>query len=66
VRWLKVWIAESAALRERIYPPEGKADLSYGYVFQHKREVEDRLTQGGVRLAAYLNQLFGPATRASG
>jgi hypothetical protein len=62
----KVWIAESAALRERIYPPEGKTDLSYGYVFQHQREVEDRLTQGGVRLAAYLNQLFGPASRASG
>lgn len=53
-----VWIAESAALRDRIYPAAGETALGYAYIFQHQREVEDRLAQGGVRLAAYLNQLF--------
>ncbi len=60
----KVWIGESAALRETIYPAPGKTDLSYGYVYQHQRQVEDRLTQGGVRLAAYLNRLFSASAKS--
>lgn len=54
-----VWIAESAALRDRIYPTAGESALSYTYIYRHQREMEDQLTRGGVRLAAYLNQLFG-------
>lgn len=57
------WIAESARLREEIYPKE--TDLSYGYIYQHAPAVELRLKQAGVRLAAYLNDLFAqpiPAT----
>jgi hypothetical protein len=53
-----VWIAESAALRERIYPAADKTALSYGYVYENKARVEERLEQGGIRLAAYLNKLF--------
>ncbi len=51
-----VWIGESASIRDTIYP-QGTA-LSYDYVFASKAVVEQRLSQGGIRLAAYLNQLF--------
>ncbi|WP_308419298.1 S1/P1 nuclease [Sphingomonas prati] len=54
-----VWIAESTAMRDRIYPATGEP-LSYQYVFQNKARMEERLEKGGVRLAAYLNTLFGP------
>lgn len=54
----KVWIAEDVALREQIYPAAGDTKLGYDYVFQHKAQLEDRLERAGVRLAAYLNQLF--------
>jgi hypothetical protein len=57
----KVWIGESATLRDAIYPAAGETALSYSYVCQHQRQMEDRLTQGGVRLAAYLNWLFSPS-----
>lgn len=52
----RVWISESAQVRETVYPTE--TDLSYGYVYQHTPMVELRLKQAGVRLAAYLNDLF--------
>jgi hypothetical protein len=59
----KVWIAESTALRDQVYPAAGDTSLSYDYVFRHQRQMEDRLTRGGVRLAAYLNQLFAGSRR---
>lgn len=52
-----VWIAESAALRDTIYPPAG-ASLRWDYFFAHRDTVRRRLTQGGIRMAAYLNALF--------
>lgn len=56
-----VWIAESVALRDTIYPagdtPETRL-VNYDYEFKHRSEVDERLCQGGVRLAAYLNALF--------
>ena len=51
-----VWIAESAALRDRIYPADSR--LSYQYVYDHSAEVDLRLTQGGLRIAAWLNSVF--------
>jgi hypothetical protein len=48
-------------------PPKGKKpkkgqpvlpDLSYSYVYKFTPVMERRLSQGGVRLAAYLNALF--------
>lgn len=54
----RVWIAESTALRDRIYPPVGDNSLSYRYVYDNEPRLEQRLEQGGVRLAAYLNTLF--------
>ena len=58
----RVWIGESAALRDRIYPEKGVTNLGYRYVFDHTAQMEIRLEQGGVRLAAYLNRLFAPQT----
>lgn len=52
------WVRESVQHRERIYPAAGKTDLGYDYAYQHTPTVELRLKQAGVRLAAYLNQLF--------
>jgi len=51
-----VWIGESADIREHIYPDT--ANVSYAYAFANKATVEQQLEKGGVRLAAYLNQLF--------
>ncbi len=51
-----VWIAESAKIRDSIYP-DG-TDLSYAYVYRHTPVVKQRLRQAGIRLAAYLNHLF--------
>jgi hypothetical protein len=54
----ETWIAESVALRETVYPA-ANAKLSYGYAYQHKAELDGRLSRGGVRIAAYLNKVFG-------
>ncbi len=50
------WITESAEIRTRIYPEE--RDLFWRYNYAWKDTVEQRVAQSGVRLAAYLNQLF--------
>lgn len=51
-----VWIGESAALHAQIYPTEDRLSWSYG--FNQQDTVDRRLTQAGVRMAAYLNELF--------
>jgi hypothetical protein len=56
-----VWMRESTALRDRIYP-EGR-DLRWGYGFEWRDEVYQRLSQAGVRTAAYLNHLFAPPSK---
>ncbi len=68
------WISESAQIRETIYPSaptkparpvKGKKrkgpalpELSYGYVYKFTPIMERRLQQAGVRLAAYLNDIY--------
>jgi hypothetical protein len=51
------WVAESAAIRPALYPTSDK--VSWDYAFAHDAILKQRLTQGGVRLAAYLNAMFG-------
>ena len=51
-----VWIAESAELRDRIYPRENR--LGYDYIYQNAPVVDRRLTQGGLRIAAWLNAVL--------
>ncbi len=51
-----IYIAESAEIRDTIYPKGEK--LSWQYLYDHTPTVKLRLQQAGVRIAAYLNELF--------
>ncbi|MGB7404759.1 MAG: S1/P1 nuclease [Pacificimonas sp.] len=51
------WIAESAAVRPSLYPEDGV--VRWDYAFEHDALLKRRLTQAGVRVAAYLNDAFG-------
>ncbi|MEA3047815.1 MAG: nuclease [Sphingomonadales bacterium] len=53
----ETWIAESVILREQVYP--ASPQLSYAYAYQHGAALDGRLSRGGVRIAAYLNKIFG-------
>ena len=53
-----VWIAESAALRDGVYPPAGQTALGWKYAFDHRETIDQRLAQGGVRIAAWLNAVY--------
>lgn len=52
----KVWIKESIVLRNGLYPDEDK--LSWQYQYDHIPTVKKRLQMAGVRVAAYLNEVF--------
>ena len=72
VAWWNVepdtWMAESAALRDRIYPapserdgagtPEAPFVMRYWYPYEWTPEMELRLQQSGIRIAAYLDWVF--------
>jgi len=64
VRWWEtdpqVWIAESTRIRDTIYPQRENEvpALGYAYQYEHLATAERRLQQAGIRLAAYLDQLF--------
>lgn len=51
-----VWIDESTAIRDTIYPTTRA--LSFKYSYDTIAIVRTRLSQGGVRMAAYLNEVF--------
>lgn len=51
-----VWIRESTQLRDLIYPADPA--LTYRYVYENTPRMERRLQMGGIRLAAYLDDLF--------
>lgn len=55
----EAWIAESVALRETVYPAGPSPKLSYDYAYRHQQALDGRLSRAGVRIAAYLNKLFG-------
>ncbi|MGL6044746.1 MAG: S1/P1 nuclease [Sandaracinobacteroides sp.] len=57
------WLADSAALRDRIYP--ATPELGYAYVFENRERVRQQLTKGGLRLAATLNMLFDASAAGS-
>ncbi len=67
------WISESAQYRDTVYPTAADAsreskgkkskaspvpELSYSYVYRFTPLMEQRLSQAGVRLAAYLNDIY--------
>jgi hypothetical protein len=51
-----IWIAEGAEVRDRLYPDTSA--IPPAYALTNKPILEEQLEKGGVRLAAYLNQLF--------
>ncbi len=51
-----IWVEESAAIRDTIYPDE--QILSWDYPYAHIGTVKQRLKMGGVRLAAYLDEVL--------
>lgn len=53
-----VWIAESAAARDGLYPPAGQTALGWRYLFDTRELMDQRLAQSGVRLAAWFNALY--------
>jgi len=53
------WVRESAAIRDTIYPKDPK--LGWDYSYRMQPIVRQRLAQGGVRLAAYLDWVFAKA-----
>lgn len=53
------WADESAAIRDTIYPES--QILSYDYAYLARPILNQQLSKGGVRLAAYLNAMFEPA-----
>ena len=66
------WITESGQIRDTLYPEPARPDpkkrlkrgekpvpeLSYAYVYKFTPVIERRLSQAGVRLAAYLNDIY--------
>ncbi len=76
------WIRESAEIRDSLYPAgpskadapsvtderkgSGLPDLSYSYVHKFTPVMERRLSQAGVRLAAYLNAIFAESRALPG
>ncbi len=60
----QIWVAESIVLRDQLYSELGPRrrdvlpNLSYNYVYTHRANVDRRLQQSGVRVAAYLNEVF--------
>jgi hypothetical protein len=56
-----VWIGESAAVRDQLYPT-GDA-ISSRYAYEQLPTVKRRLQQAGVRIAAYLNAVYATDKR---
>ncbi|MXO64181.1 S1/P1 nuclease [Altericroceibacterium endophyticum] len=66
------WMAESVALRDRIYPAtsvelgdgteEAPVSLSWQYAYDWTPAMEQRLEQAGIRIAAYLQWVFADQT----
>jgi hypothetical protein len=51
-----IWVAESSKIRDEIYPQEEK--ISWDYLYVHMPQVKSRLQMAGIRIAAYLNELY--------
>ncbi|BDC99214.1 S1/P1 nuclease [Persicobacter psychrovividus] len=53
------WVAESHQVATKLYDTVGDGNFSYRYMFDHRETLYNQLEKGGVRLAGYLNALFG-------
>ncbi|WP_258240612.1 S1/P1 nuclease [Pseudidiomarina homiensis] len=60
------WINESSKLRDEVYPQTDEPYLGWDYVYNYTPMMKQRLQQGGVRIAAYLNDVFAKAAHKEG
>ncbi|RUO55336.1 S1/P1 nuclease [Pseudidiomarina homiensis] len=60
------WIRESSKLRDEVYPQTDEPYLGWDYVYNYTPIMKQRLQQGGVRIAAYLNDVFAKAASNEG
>lgn len=51
-----IWVAESSEIRDEIYPQGEK--ISWDYLYTHLPQVKRRLQMAGIRIAAYLNEIY--------
>ena len=56
---VREWAMESMLLRSRVYDVPEDGNINYEYVYKNWKTVEQRLFQGGVRLAGVLNSIYG-------
>ena len=52
----QVWIAESVKIRDEIYPSQ--ETISWDYLYYHLPQAKQRLKMAGIRIAAYLNNIY--------
>ena len=52
----QIWISESIKIRDSIYPDNN--ELSWDYLYNNIPIAAQRMQMAGVRIAAYLNQVF--------
>ena len=52
----KTWVAESTKIRASTYPDSDS--ISYNYMYEQMPVVTLRLQQAGIRIAAYLNEIY--------
>lgn len=52
-----VWITESTKIRDTIYPEDAN-NMSWNYLYDNIPIASQRLQQAGIRIAAYLNDVY--------
>ncbi len=55
---IETWAKESRNYVEKVYDFKVKEYWEFHYFYKHRSFLEQRLMQGGVRLASYLNQIL--------
>jgi hypothetical protein len=51
-----IWVEESAAIRPGTYPESDS--ISYDYLYHNLPIIKERLQKAGIRIAAYLNEIY--------
>ena len=53
------WAYESRDLREEVYDLPADRQISYRYMYVHRKTIDRQLLKSGVRLAHLLNEIYG-------